>query len=395
MGAGQKEPSPFCPFCLYLDNAATTWPKPEQVYEAVSDAMRNRGGNPGRSGHKMSLMSEKSLSQARFSLSKLFGVKDPKRIVFACNATDALNLAIGGVLAPGDHAVISSMEHNSVTRPLAHRARQGVEYTLVRMDPVAGVNPNDIEKALRENTKLVAMTHASNVTGTINPIEALGALCRNRGVLFLVDGSQSAGSLPIDVDAMKIDLLAFPGHKGLLGPTGTGGLYIAEGVPVIPSRQGGTGVFSELPTQPEELPYRYESGTQNVHGLAGLDAGVRFILDETVGAIHAHERRLTDMLIDGLRNIPGVTIYGPPSGEERAAIVSFNIQGVNCAEAAMILDASFGLMLRAGLHCAPDAHRTLGTFDQGGTIRVSPGFFNTEADIARCVEGVFEIAKEA
>jgi cysteine desulfurase family protein len=342
----------------------------------------------------MSLTSEKILDRTRFSLAKLFGVGDPKRIVFTCNATDALNLAIGGVLAPGDHAIISSMEHNSVTRPLTHRARQGVEFTLVRMDPITGVDPNDVAEALRSNTKLVVMTHASNVTGTINPLEAIGTLCKLRGVPFLVDGSQSAGSLPIDVNAMGIDLFAFPGHKGLLGPTGTGGLYIAEGVAVSPARQGGTGVFSELSTQPEVLPYLYESGTQNFHGLVGLDAGVRFIIQETLDSIHAHERLLTDRLIDGLQEIPGVTVYGPPAGHERAAIVSFNIQGVNCAEAAMILDTSFDLMLRAGLHCAPDAHRTLGTFDQGGTIRVSPGFFNTEADIARCLEGVSEIAKE-
>jgi cysteine desulfurase family protein len=400
---------------IYLDNAATTWPKPEQVYEAVSDAMRNNGGNPGRSGHRMSLESGKSLGQARFALSRLFGVKDPSRIVFACNATDALNLAIGGVLPDGarpdgtssdgarpddarpciGHVITSSMEHNSVTRPLAYRKEQGIECTQVRMDPVSGVDPDDVAAAMRADTKLVVMTHASNVTGTVNPIADIGALCRERGIPFLVDGSQSAGSLPIDVEAMHIDMLAFPGHKGLLGPTGTGGLYIAEGVKVRPARQGGTGVYSELPMQPEELPYLYESGTQNFQGLAGLEAGVRYIMDRTAAGIHAHEMRLCGMLMEGLADIPGVTMYGPPPGAGRASVVSFNIEGIDCAEAAMILDTSFGLMLRAGLHCAPDAHRTLGTFGLGGTVRVSPGNFNTIEDIERCLLGVRDIAMEA
>jgi cysteine desulfurase family protein len=380
---------------IYLDNAATTWPKPEQVYEAVSDAIRNKGGNPGRSAHRTSAAAGKVLDGARFSLAKLFGAKDPNRIVFAHNATDALNLAIGGVLSPGDHAITGSMEHNSVTRPLEHLKENGVEYTRVRMDPAAGIDPREVEKALRANTKLVVLTHASNVTGTVNPIADVGALCRNRGVFFLVDASQSAGSLPIDVETMNIDMMAFPGHKGLLGPTGTGALYIAEGVPVKPSRYGGTGVFSESPTQPDEMPYRYEAGTQNFHGLAGLEAGVRFIADTGTDAIHAHELRLASLLLDGLRDISNVTVYGPPPGVERAALVAFNIDGVNCAEAALILDASFDIALRSGLHCAPGAHRTLGTFDIGGTLRVSPGFFNTDEDIARCLEGVTAIASEA
>ncbi|MDR1495947.1 MAG: aminotransferase class V-fold PLP-dependent enzyme [Clostridiales Family XIII bacterium] len=380
---------------IYLDNAATTWPKPVGVYEAVSDALMNKGGNPGRSAHKTSVAAGKVLDSVRFSLARLLGVRDPNRIVFALNATDALNLAIGGVLSPGDHAVTSSMEHNSVTRPLEHMAKGGLEYTRIRMDPVAGVDPRDVEKALRPNTKLVVLTHASNIAGTVNPVADIGALCRERGVFFLVDAAQSAGSLPIDVEAMNIDLLAFPGHKGLFGPTGTGGLYIAEGVDVNPARYGGTGVFSEFPLQPDELPFRYESGTQNFHGLAGLDAGVRFIADKGTDAIHSHELRLVNLLTDGLHDIPEVTVYGPPPGAERAAVVSLNIKGMNCAEAALILDASFDIAIRSGLHCAPDAHRTLGTFELGGTLRVSPGFFNTDEDIARCVEGIAEIAREA
>jgi cysteine desulfurase family protein len=380
---------------IYLDNAATSWPKPERVAEAVCETIQHVGGNPGRSGHQTSLAAGKVLDRSRFLLAKLFGVDDSKRIVFAANATDALNLAIRGVLAPGGHVVTSSMEHNSVTRPLEHLASAGACYTKVRMDPVSGVDPRDVEKALRADTKLVVMTHASNVTGTVNPLAAIGELCRNRGILFLVDASQSAGSLPIGVSEMNIDLLAFPGHKGLLGPTGTGGLYIAKSVSPLPEpcRVGGTGVFSELALQPEELPYRYESGTQNFHGIAGLAEGISFILEKTPAAIHAHERGLTELLMEGLREIRGVTVYGPPPGGERAAVVSFTIEGVDCTEVAIILDTSFSIAVRAGLHCAPDAHRTLGTFERGGTVRVSPGYFNTEADITRCVEGVAAIAR--
>jgi cysteine desulfurase family protein len=357
--------------------------------------MRNRGGNPGRSGHEPSLSAGRLVDGARFTVARLFGVKDPARVVFAHNATDALNLAINGTLPPGAHAITGSMEHNSVARPLAHLREKGVEYTKVRMDPVSGIDPEDIKAAICGNTKLVAITHASNVTGTVNPIGAIGEICRNAGVVFLVDGAQSAGTLPIDVDAMGIDLLAFPGHKGLFGPSGTGGLYIREGISVEPSRYGGTGVYSELPLQPPEMPYRYESGTPNVPGLAGLDAGIRFLLSQSPASVRAHERKLIDLLIQGLGRIKGVTVYGPRHGEERAAVVSLNIKGVDAADAALILDSSFGVAVRAGLHCAPDAHRTLGTVDLGGTLRISPGFFNTEQDAERCLEGIAAIAAEA
>ncbi|HML36638.1 MAG TPA: aminotransferase class V-fold PLP-dependent enzyme [Bacillota bacterium] len=379
---------------IYLDNAATTWPKPEAVYDAVLDVMKNKAGNPGRSGHDMSLSAGRVLNEARFSASRFFGVKDPSRIVFTCNATDSLNLAINGSLTAGDHVITTSMEHNSVTRPLEYLLKKGIEYTKVRMDPVLGVEPEDVKKALRGNTKLVVITHASNVTGTVNPIGAIGEMCRNEGIVFLVDGSQSAGVIPIDVDSMYIDLLAFPGHKGLFGPSGTGGLYIRDGLSVEPSRYGGTGVHSELLLQPSEMPYTYESGTLNLPGIAGLDAGIRFISDQSLSSIRQHETRLTDLLLDGLKRINGVRIYGPQHGEERAAVVSINIEGTDPMEAALILDTSFGIAVRAGLHCAPDAHRTLGTLDSGGTIRISPGFFNTEEDIGRCLEGIAVIAAE-
>jgi cysteine desulfurase family protein len=379
---------------IYLDNAATSWPKPDTVINAVTDAMKRKGGNPGRSGHKLSLAGGEVLSRARFALARLLGASDPSRVVFCFNATDALNLAMSGALASGDHVVTSMMEHNSVTRPLEYLARRGVEYTKIATDPAQGVDPEDVKKSIRPETRMVVMTHASNVTGTINPIGEIGNICRNEGILFLVDASQSAGALPIDVQSLGVDLLAFPGHKCLLGPLGTGGLYIADDVEINPVRYGGTGLLSELPLQPDETPYKFESGTQNVHGLAGLCAGVEFIIDNTVAAIGRKESALTDLLIREIEKINGVTLYGPPRGAERAAVVSLNISGVDCADAAVILDTSFNIAVRSGLHCAPDAHRTLGTIDMGGTVRISPGFFNTEDDIMKCAESIAQIATE-
>lgn len=380
---------------IYLDNAATTWPKPEAVYDAVLDAMKNKGGNPGRSGHSLSLSAGSVLDETRFSISRLLGIKNPNRVIFTYNATDSLNLAINGILTAGGHVITSSMEHNSVARPLEYLSGRGIEYTKVRMDPVLGVDPEDVKNAMRSNTQLVIMTCASNVTGTINPIGAIGEICQAEGIPFLVDGSQSVGAIPMDVETMNVDLLAFPGHKGLMGPSGTGGLYIREGISIVPSRYGGTGVHSELLLQPPEMPYMYESGTPNISGLAGLDAGVRFLLEKSVWSVHDHEYKLTNLLIDGLKEIKGVKIYGPQNGEDRAAVISITIEGTDPAEVALILDVSFGIALRSGLHCAPDAHRMLGTLDTGGTIRISPGYFNTEQDIAQCLEAIAAIAAEA
>jgi cysteine desulfurase family protein len=379
---------------IYLDNAATTWPKPDNVRKDVADAIVNKGGNPGRSGHKPSISAGKILDRTRFSLAKLFNVDDMNRIVFTLNATDALNLAINGILKNGDHVITSSMEHNSVTRPLAHLKQNGVDAEKVFMHPIHGVNPADVKNSIRGNTKLVVMTHASNVTGTVNRISEIGELCQNAGIPFLVDASQSAGVLPIDVKKMGIDLLAFPGHKSLLGATGTGGLYIADGVTVEPSRYGGTGVYSEMPQQPQAMPFYYESGTQNVHGLAGLNAGLEFIMQKSVDAIHAKEAQLTERLISGFERIDKVIIYGPRGGAERAPVVSINIEGVDCADAAAALDTSFDIAVRAGLHCAPDAHKTIETFELGGTVRFSPGIFTTEAEIDTCINAVAEIAAE-
>ncbi len=375
---------------IYLDNAATSWPKPEQVYDAVSNAIK-RSGNPSRSNSEEARAAATDIIETRGALAQLFNIADPQRIVFALNATDAINLGLQGMLKPGDHVITSQMEHNAVTRPLAYLEDAGVMVTKVNTDPVSGADLDEIRKSIRPETKLVAMTHASNVTGALNPIEEIGTICREAGVPFLVDASQSAGAIPIDVVTMNIDLLAFPGHKSLLGPTGTGALYVSETVSPRPIRSGGTGVFSEVRLQPEQLPYYYEAGTQNTVGISGLCAGVRFIMERSVSSIYFEEQKMVRQLIDGLTSMPGVTVYGPLTSP-RAAAVSFNIEGMDCADVAMILESYYDISVRSGLQCAPDTHRMLGTFDMGGTVRVSPGLFTTADEIDEFLWAVREIA---
>ena len=376
---------------IYLDNAATSWPKPECVHDAVSESL-TRGGNPGRSNSEKARAAETDILDARVALAQLFHIADPTRIVFALNATDALNLAIQGMLKPGDHVITSRMEHNAVTRPLAYLEDAGVAVTKVSTDPVKGADLDEVRASFRPETKLVVMSHASNVTGALNPIEEIGAICREQDVPFLVDASQSAGAIPIDVVKMNIDLLAFPGHKSLLGPTGTGALYVSESVSPHPVRSGGTGVFSEVRLQPEQLPYYYEAGTQNTVGIAGLCASTQYVLERSVNNIYHEEQKMLQTLIDGLAAIPGVIIYGPLSGP-RAAAVSFNIEGMDCADVAMILETYYDISVRSGLQCAPDTHRMLGTFDIGGTVRVSPGLFTKDEEIDAFLSAIREIAQ--
>jgi cysteine desulfurase family protein len=379
---------------IYLDNAATSWPKPERVYAAADRVFREEAGNPGRSGHALSLAAGRRIEESRLVLARFFGLTKPERIVFTLNATDALNLAIKGLVQAGDHVIAGSMEHNSVARPLEALRERGAAYTKVPVSPVHGADPADIRAALRRNTKLAVFCHVSNVAGTVNPIAEIGAICRERGIPLLVDAAQSAGIVPIDVEQMNIDLLAFPGHKGLLGPQGTGGLYIGKGLVLNTLREGGTGSRSEELVQPGSLPDRYESGTQNTAGIAALGEGVRFLMDEGPEKTRSREARLASLLIEGTRDIPGITLYGPPAGPERSGVVSLTIAGMNPAQAALILDNAFGIAVRSGLHCAPDAHRTLGTLGQGGTVRISAGCFNTDGDIARCLEALAAIAQE-
>lgn len=378
---------------IYLDNAATTWPKPESVYQAVEKAMREGGANPGRSGHTMAIGAGRIIQETRELIAGFMGFPQAERVIFTSNATEAINYALKGLLKPGDHVVSGTMEHNAVARPLAALQHQGVEVTKVKSSVQTGINPEDIRASLKPQTKLIAVNHASNVTGTINPIGDIGHVARRAGVPLLVDCAQTAGTFPINMQEMNIELLAFPGHKGLLGPQGTGGLCIGSGIDLTPLKEGGTGSKSESIEQPLELPDRYESGTLNLPGIAGLGAGIKFIQKVGLENIRRHEDHLTSILLEGLDKISGVILYGPVNGQARSSIVSFNIQGVEPGELALILDRNFNIAVRSGLHCAPAAHMVLGTI-QGGTVRLSPGYFNTEEEMGQCITAVETIARE-
>ena len=373
---------------IYLDNAATSWPKPEAVYLAADQALRQYGGNSGRGSHSMSLAAGGLIYEARMLCAKLFHAARPECICFTSNTTEALNLAIKGILKPGDHVITSSMEHNSVSRPLKKLENRNVETTKVFTSPATGIDLNALEKAFRKNTKLVVCNHISNVTGTINPIKEIGDLCRKNEVLFLLDAAQSAGLTEIDVTETNIDLVAFPGHKGLLGPQGTGGLYIRDGLVLDTLKEGGTGTQSELYDQPEQKPERYESGTLNLSGLAGLAAGLKYIFNEGLENIERKEAELTNQLLNGLSLIDGINIYGPAAGKPRGSIVSITLEQINPTEASIMLDSAFQIAVRAGLHCARDAHETLGTIDHGGVLRISPNYFNTKEDIEICIKAI-------
>ena len=376
---------------IYFDNAATSWPKPPGVRAALDDYFGGASGNPGRSGHRMSVAAARLIEHAREALADLFNVSDPSRLVFTQNATHALNLAISGLLHAGDHVVTTSLEHNSVMRPLRHLESSGVAVTVVNCTRQGLLDVDDVRRALRANTRLVVTTHGSNVVGALMPIRALAALAREHGIPYLVDASQTAGAIPIDVQDLGLDLLAFTGHKGLLGPTGTGGLYIREGVAVEPLIRGGTGSDSAREIQPEFLPDAYESGTLNVAGIAGLGAGVRFLADVGIEAVKTHEQALVAQFIAGASDIPGLTVYGPRDAALHCGVVSFNVAGAMASEVALILDESFEIMARSGLHCAPSAHRTLNTFPTG-TVRFSFGWFNTPVEVETALRALGDVA---
>jgi len=381
---------------IYLDNAATSWPKPPQVLAAMARFLTEVGANPGRSGHRLSVEAGRIVYAAREAVAELFHAPDPLQVVFGMNATEGLNLALRGLLRPGDHVVTSSMEHNSVMRPLRALEREGVSVTVVPCSPEGLLEPRAVLEALRPETRLVVLNHASNVTGTLLPVAEVGqALYRMGGPLLVVDAAQSGGAVPIDMQADGIDLLAFTGHKSLYGPTGTGGLIIGDRVPreeFRPLIRGGTGSRSEREEQPDFLPDMYESGTPNAVGLAGLEAGVRWVLERGVEAIRAHEVELTRRLLDGLREIPGVTVYGPDDAHLRTAVVSFNIAGMEPSEVGMRLDEEYGIMCRVGLHCAPAAHRTIGTFP-AGTVRFALGAFTTREEVDAALWAVARLAR--
>jgi cysteine desulfurase/selenocysteine lyase len=387
---------------IYFDNAATSWPKPPGVAEAMMRFLSEVGANPGRAGHRLAVEAGRVIYDTREAVAELFNVPDPLRVVFGPNVTEALNLALRGLLYPGDHVVTSSMEHNSMMRPLrALECRPepcsgGVEVTVVRCSPQGVLDPADVEAAIRPDTKLVALNHASNVIGTLLPVAEVGSICRRHSLLLLVDAAQTGGAYPIDVQADGIDLLGFTGHKSLGGPMGTGGLVVGERVDekqMEPLVRGGTGSNSEREVQPDFLPDMFESGTSNAVGLAGLAAGVRWVLERGVEAIRAHEVALTQALIGGLRGIPGVTVYGTLDAELQTATVSFNVAGVAPSEVGLRLDEEYGIMCRVGLHCAPAAHRTIGTFPDGA-VRFGLSAFNTMDEVKAALVAVGELAQE-
>jgi len=375
---------------IYLDNAATSWPKPEAVYQAVDRFMRDVGATPGRGGHRREEEALCIADETREALARLFNAPDPQGVAFTLNATQAINMALKGLVQPGDHVVTSSIEHNAVWRPLKVLERRGVEVTAVPCAPDGTLNPGDVEAALRPSTRLVAMVHGSNVLGTILPIGDVGQICQDHGTLFLVDAAQTAGAYPIDMEAMGIDLLAFAGHKGTYGPHGTGGLVVRPGVELETWVEGGSGVESASETMPEALPGRLEAGTQNAAGVAGLGAGVRFVLEQGVERVRAHEVEMTGLLMEELRAISGLTILGPEDPAQRTAVVSVIVENYMPEQLAMVLDQVCDVATRAGLHCAPQAHRTAGTLDCGA-LRFSPGFFTTADDVEYAVDSLREI----
>lgn len=383
---------------MYLDNAATSYPKPEKVYEAVLHAMRDVGASPGRGGYRRSLEAGRILFQAREAAAGFFSIADSARIIFTHNATGALNLALQGTLVSGDHVITTSMEHNSLLRPLYALRNSGIELSIVPAAPDGVVSVEDIRRAVRLNTRMIAVSHVSNVCGAIQPVQQVAGLCREAGALFLVDAAQSAGHLPIDVERCGIDLLAVPGHKGLLGPVGTGLLYAGAHVPLRPVVQGGTGSHSTAEEQPQVMPDSFEAGTHNLPGIAGLLAGIEFIREQGLPALFQHEQALLKQAEQALKNIPGVTIYGPEDSSDRCSVLSFTASGVDSSLLAAELDHGFNIAVRSGLHCAPLAHRTLGTLP-GGTVRVSPGWFTTREEIAffsdAVVQCVAKIQKSA
>ena len=378
---------------IYLDHAATSWPKPPEIIAAMAHFLERDGGNPGRAGHRLSIAAGRIVYKTRETLAELFNAADPLRVVLTPNATHAINLALYGMLRTGDHVAVSGIEHNAVMRPLRFLERTGVRVSVVPCDCDGMLDPKNLAAVVEKNTRLVVAAHACNVTGTILPIDEIAAVARSVGARLLVDAAQSAGAVPVDMQAMGIDLLAFTGHKGLQGPPGTGGLVIGERVQakdLTALTRGGTGSGSESEFQPEDLPDKFESGTLNGPGIAGLGAGVRFVTERGIESIRAHEIALAQRLTEGLGNIPGVRLYGPTDWEKRSAVVSFTSGRYQTSEIGFRLDEEFGILSRVGLHCAPAAHRTIGSFPHG-TVRFAPGPQTAISEIDAVIAAVARI----
>jgi cysteine desulfurase family protein len=377
---------------IYLDNAATSWPKPEIVYQTMDKFLREKGGNAGHGSHSLATAAWQTIEETRVLTARFINAPEPERVIFTLNCTDSLNLGLKGLLKPGDHVITSSLEHNAVIRPLNKLVEKGIKVTRIPVSPETGaVSPGELEKAILPETKMIVMVHASNVNGAVQPIESYGEIASRYNLLFMVDAAQSAGHIPLDVRKMNIDLLAFSGHKGTFGPPGVGVLYISPRATPDTLREGGTGTISESEKQPEQLPGKYESGTMNSMGIAGLGGGIKYILSEGLERIHKQEQYFIFSLINGLSTIPGVTIYKSKENQEQAPAISINIQGYEPGEAGVILDQAFDIKVRTGLHCSPEAHRSIGTFPKG-TIRLSPGYFNTCRDIERTIEAIRKLA---
>ena len=377
---------------IYFDNAATTLQKPPAVIDAVTQALTTFG-NPGRGVHDPSLFASRAVYEARSAVAELFHGENPSRIAFTANATESLNIAIKGILHPGDHVITTALEHNSVLRPLYELEGLGVALTILPADELGRVCYQDFEASLRPNTRAIVCTHGSNLTGNLLDIECVAAIAKAHGLLFVVDASQTAGIFPIDVQKMGIDILCFTGHKGLLGPQGTGGLYVREGVTVRPLLTGGSGVQSHSKTHPAQMPTALEAGTRNAHGLAGLNAGVRYLLETGIDTIREKELELMWAFYEGVRKIPGITLYGDFSRHSRCPIVSLNVRDYDSAQVSDALFEQYGIATRPGAHCAPLMHDALGT-GKRGAVRFSFSHYNTLEEINIAISALREIARE-
>jgi cysteine desulfurase family protein len=376
---------------IYLDNGATSWPKPQSVQAEMVRFLAEDAANPGRAGHRMAIASEKKLDDVRGKLTRLFDGDEPERMILTLNCTDALNIAIKGVVSEGDHVITTTLEHNSVSRPLQAMADAGfIQLTRLPMFDGGFVDPDAISKAITSKTRLIAVTHCTNVLSTIQPAAEIGRIAREKDILFLLDAAQSVGIVPISIRKMNIDLLAFPGHKSLLGPTGTGGLYVGKRADPRPFREGGTGGDSSSPTQPHLYPYWLEGGTPNTVGVAGLGAGLDYVNQQGVEPMLAHERVLVKRLVEQLEGDSRFNILGSRDWSRRAGAVAITVQGLLPTEAGAILDESFEIAVRPGLHCAPYIHKELGTYPDGA-VRISPGPFNTAEEIDQLVAALQQI----
>ena len=377
---------------IYMDNAATTMQKPQQVIDAVAAAMCSMG-NAGRGAHAASLGAARTIYDAREKLACFFHAENPKQIAFTMNSTESLNIALKGVLNPGDHVITTMLEHNSVLRPLYELQEKGTELTILKSNPQGTLDYEDFEKAIKENTKAIVCTHGSNLTGNLVDVKRVGEIAKKHGVLFIVDASQTAGVFPIDVQEMGIDILCFTGHKGLLGPQGTGGIYVREGLTVRPLLCGGSGVQTYNKKHPSEMPTALEAGTLNGHGIAGLDAAVDYLMETGIDTIREREQDLMWRFYEGVKDIPGVKVYGDFSTRERCAIVTLNIGDYDSSEVSDELLMTYGISTRAGGHCAPLMHEALGTVEQGA-VRFSFSHYNTDEELNTAIQAVKEMAAE-